>query len=440
MVLLLVLWGIVQFSLLIVYGYLAPSPAEPAPEGEIELAAAGILKLEAADRFHVFFLIACLDEEAVIGDTVAAALREDPRSTVVVVDDGSDDDTAGEARRAGGGRLIVCRRTLPDARQGKGAALNTGYRALVAEVDRRGLDPERVLVVVMDADGRLSDGAVDRAIARFRDPTVGGLQLPVRIRNRETLIGQLQDFEFWGVSALAQVARIRSHSVSLGGNGQFTRLSALLPLGSPWSDALTEDLDLSVTLLAAGWRLSSTPDAHVTQQGVEDLPALVRQRTRWYQGHIACARRIPELWRSNRLPGLGFVEVTAYLVAPLALVIPWSVLFTWGMVELVRFALDDPGAPLGPGALATRVAVLFRWYLLSFAPMIFAAFAYHRRSDSGVLRSVGMAHLAVLSSYVTFVATWRAVGRILLGRNGWVKTVRHVEAAPGPALPGVGAA
>ncbi|MGK2947298.1 MAG: glycosyltransferase [Acidimicrobiales bacterium] len=437
MVLLLVLWGIVQFSLLIVCGYLAPSRVEPGPQEEIELAPSGLLRMGVAERFDVFFLIACLEEEAVIGDTVAAVLREDPRSTVVVVDDGSDDDTAGEARRAGGDRLIVCRRALPEARQGKGAALNTGYRALVAEVDRRGLDPDRVLVVVMDADGRLSDGAVGRAITRFQDPTVGGVQLPVRIRNRETLIGQLQDFEFWGVSALAQVARIRSHSVSLGGNGQFTRLSALLPLGAPWSDALTEDLDLSVTLLAAGWRLSSTPDAHVTQQGVEDLAALVRQRTRWYQGHIVCAGRIPELWRSNRLPGLGFVEVTAYLVGPLALVIPWSVLFTWGMVEQVRPALEGGGL-LGDGTPAMRIVVLVGWYLLSFAPMHFAAFAYHRRSDSGVVRSVAMAHLAVLSSYVTFVATWRAVGRILLKRNGWVKTVRHVEAVPGPALAEVG--
>jgi len=98
-VLLLVLWGFVQFALLIVYGYLAPARADPAPDGEIELAASGLLRLDAADRFHVFFLIACLDEAAVIGDTVAAALREDPTSTVVVVDDGCDDELYDQAVR-----------------------------------------------------------------------------------------------------------------------------------------------------------------------------------------------------------------------------------------------------------------------------------------------------------------------------------------------------
>lgn len=429
MVLLLVLWGCIQFTLVFVYGYWAPSGADPTSTPSDDL-----------DGFDVFFLIACLDEAAVIADTVAAALREDPSATVVVVDDGSRDDTAGEALRAGGDRLVLCRRTLPEARQGKGAALNVGYAAAVAEVDRRRLDPERVLVVVMDADGRLSAGAVGHATERFRDPTVGGVQLPVRIRNRDSLLGQLQDFEFWGVAALAQIARMRSHSVSLGGNGQFTRLSATLPLESPWSDALTEDLDLAVTLLGAGWRLSSTPDAHVTQQGVEDLGALVRQRTRWYQGHILCARRIPELWRSNRLPGLGFVEVTAYLLGPLLLVIPWSVLFTWGLIQFVRFAVTDPGGAAGQGALVPQLAVLLGWYLVSFAPMLFTAFAYQRRSDAGLGRSVGLAHLTVVGSYVTFLATWRAVGRILLGKHSWVKTERHVEIVRDLPTPEVGAA
>ncbi len=427
LVLLLVLWGCVQFALVFVYGYRPPGDEHSIAPLGVAPSTPWWRRLAAVDEFDVFFLIACLDEEAVIGETVSAALREHPRATVVVVDDASDDDTAAVARRAGGDHVLLCRRELPDARKGKGVALNVGFASILDEVERRRLDPDRVLVAVMDADGQLSPGAVDRVVERFRDPSVGGVQLPVRIRNRDHLLGQVQDFEFWGVAALAQIARMRSRSVSLGGNGQFTRLSALLPLVTPWSDALTEDLDLAVSLLAAGWRLSSTPDAHVTQQGVERLSALVRQRTRWYQGHILCARRIPELWRSNRLPGLGFVEATAYLLGPLVLVLPWSILFTWGVFETVRFALAEPGVTIGGGATIPRLAVLFGWYLISFAPMLLAAWAYHRRSDAGLARSVGLAHLAVVGSYVTFLATWKAVARIVVGRHGWAKTARHRE-------------
>jgi 1,2-diacylglycerol 3-beta-glucosyltransferase len=428
LILLLVAWGCVQFALVYFYGYRSP--------GSAKLRRPWWWRLRRSDDYSVFFLIACLNEEEVIGGTVRAALDECPDATVVVVDDASDDATSAVARRAGRDRLLLCRRELPVARTGKGAALNVGYAAILADVGRRRLDPDRVLVVVMDADGRLSPGAVGHVIDAFADPDVGGVQLGVRIRNRETLLGQLQDFEFWGIAALAQVARISSHSVSLGGNGQFTRLSALLPLGdSPWSDALTEDLDLAVSLLAAGWRLSSSPDAHVTQQGLEQLRPLIRQRTRWFQGHIACTRRIPELWRSNALPGVGFAEVTSYLLAPLVLVLPWSILFTWGAVEMVRFAVADPHGVVGGSTVPQRFGLLVAWYLLSFAPMLLGAFAYHRRSDAGLVRSIALAHLAVVGSYVTFIATWRALGRILLRRGGWVKTSRHREALSGSPEP-----
>ncbi len=414
-VLVLLVWGCAQFLWVLVFGSRQSANADrgDAPDG--------------LEDFSLFFLIACLNEQEVIAETVQAALVN-PGATVVLVDDGSDDGTATLAAKAGGERVIICRRTLPDARLGKGPALNHGFDRLVREVHRRGLDPSRVIVAVMDADGRLSDGAVDHVLGCFADARVGGVQLPVRIRNRTSLLTNMQDFEFWGVSALAQLARVRSSSVSLGGNGQFTRLSALLALGrDPWSASLTEDLDLAVSLLVAGWRLSSTPNAHVSQQGVDHVGRLVRQRTRWFQGHITCSARIPEMWRSNRMPGVAFVETTAYLLAPLLLVLPWSVLFTWGLYRTACLALGEPPVELWHNPTVSRLAVLLFWYVISFAPMLVAAIIYHRRTDVGLWRSFGYAHVAMLGSYLTFVATWKAVGRVLWGRESWAKTARAHE-------------
>jgi len=415
-VLLLVVFGCSQFAMVLYFSRDASKRVGREPAGH-----------SAHEPFTVYFLIACLDEAAVIAETVRSALSH-PGATVVLVDDASEDNTAGIARQAGGRRVIVRCRHLPGARQGKGPALNDGFETLVAEVRRRELDPATVVVVVMDADGRLSEGAVDSVLERFLDPAVGGVQLPVRIRNRDRLLTRIQDFEFWGVSAMAQIARMRFDSVSLGGNGQFTRLSALLDLGrDPWSSSLTEDLDLAVTLLVDGWKLSSTPRAHVTQQGVEHFGKLLRQRTRWFQGHMMCSARIPELWRSNRLPGPAFAEVTAYLLSPLLLVLPWSLLFTWGLARTVQLVAGEPPfEPLG-SALAGRGLWLVGWYLVSFAPMLVAAWAYRRQSRIGLLRSLGYAHIAVLAAFVTFVAAWRAVARILLGRDSWTKTARHSE-------------
>jgi 1,2-diacylglycerol 3-beta-glucosyltransferase len=418
MVLVLVTWGCAQFLFVLIAGH--NERLQPPPP----LDAAG-----SAVPQMVIFLIACLDESAVIGETVRAALE--PRGTLaVVVDDGSDDDTAAVARAAGGERVIVCRRRVPAARQGKGAALNVGYRRLVAEVSERRLDPSTVLVAVMDADGRLSPGAITDVARRFADPQVGGLQLPVRIRNRTNLLTRLQDFEFWGVSAVAQIARMRTGSVSLGGNGQFTRLSALIGLhGDPWSTSLTEDLDLTVSLLAQGWRTTSSPDAWVSQQGVEQLGRLVRQRTRWFQGHIGCARRIAELWRSNRLSNVAFVEIVAYLLSPVLLVLPWSILFTWGLVVVAGSVLGIGHSPMATDAPTTRLAFLGLWYVVSFAPNLVGAQVYRRRASVSRRQSLLLAHLLIVFNYVTFLAAWKAVARTALGRKGWSKTVRSLEPA-----------
>ena len=121
----------------------------------------------------------------------------------------------------------------------------------------------------------------------------------------------------------------------MGGNGQFTRLSALDEAGTrPWSDSLTEDLDLGITLSALGWRSTSTPWAYVSQQGVASVRRLLRQRTRWYQGHMTATRRLPELARARYLPTGRFIELAAYLAVPWCLSLPWSILQQYIIVQL----------------------------------------------------------------------------------------------------------
>ena len=74
----------------------------------------------------VYYLIPCLDEAAVIADTVSALLA-DPRARVVVIDDASQDGTGALAAAVSPGRVSVVHRELPGAQQGKGPALNAGY-------------------------------------------------------------------------------------------------------------------------------------------------------------------------------------------------------------------------------------------------------------------------------------------------------------------------
>ncbi|MFK4299740.1 1,2-diacylglycerol 3-beta-glucosyltransferase [Arthrobacter sp. GAS37] len=380
--------------------------------------------------YVTYFMVACLNEKAVIASTVAGLLHPGGKARIVVIDDGSEDRTGALAREAGQGQVILVRRNLPDARKGKGAALNAGFARLLADVADQQLDPDKVIVCVMDADGQLSEGAMTEVLPVFEDPEVGGVQLAVRIRNRATnFLLRFQDYQFWSQSALTQFGRMRTNSVSLGGNGQFARLSALLEVGdSPWSASLTEDLDLTVSMATRGWKTSSTPLAAVDQQGVETFRALLKQRTRWYQGHMLTAKRLPDILRSTKMSHAASIEMTLYVLVPWIFDLPWSVLYHLVLIELAFMFGSVNITQWGIGSVAVYAVV---WYLLGFWPaLLTAAVAYRRDHTLGLFGALKMGHAFVITNYLSYACVWRALYRIVRGQHGWTKTARTAE--PGP--------
>jgi 1,2-diacylglycerol 3-beta-glucosyltransferase len=381
------------------------------------------------DYLTPIFIVPCLNEERVISQTLDRLLAVD-RALVVVVDDGSDDATSSliqerVARRPD--RLLLVQRTLPQARLGKGAALNYGFTKLAAWVADKGISPDRTIVCVMDADGVIDPAAVDTVLPYFLDSKVGGCQILVRIRNRNRLIGRMQDVEFTTFTELVQTGRQNIGSSGLGGNGQFTRLRALQELGlQPWSDCLVEDLDLGLQLLAHGWQLRVCTETHVAQQGLESVSRLVRQRTRWVQGLFQTWRRIPAILAAD-------LRLRAQLDILYALVFPGIVTIVWPVVVIVSHAYmlylvfsAKAGATLGNGRWWITILV---WYLFTFVPSHYLLSHYRRRTrEISQWNAFLIAHVYALFQLIWYVAGWKALGRILTGRGGWVKTERYVEA------------
>jgi 1,2-diacylglycerol 3-beta-glucosyltransferase len=388
----------------------------------------------AADSWMTYFLLPCLNESLVIGASVQDLLSRTQDSFVVVIDDASDDGTAEFARSAAEevghlDRILLVRRSLPDARLGKGAALNRGLREITLDVERRGLDVDRVIVCVLDADGRLSDGALEHALLPFADQRIGAVQLIVRIRNRDRWITLMQDVEFWCISATAQFARTFTGTVSLGGNGQFTRLSALQSVdGEPWSSSLTEDLDLGLRLYAQGWLVTASPFGYVHQQGVTNLRTLLRQRTRWYQGHMSAIVRVPELVRSPKLGELGLLEVVLYLLVPWLIVLPWSII----QQVILLAPLVDPASWYDIAPVSNVMATVLMWgiwYCVCFLPNLLIGITYSRRTSAvSLAKALVLGHAMIIYNYIGYVAAWRAFFRMCFGRVSWAKTPRSMEA------------
>lgn len=221
-------------------------------------------------------------------------------------------------------------RVRPQARTGKGDAPNAAYRALLDWLPAHA-DLMRTIVVVVDADGRPAPNwlSVCAGEELFGDPTLGAVQVDVWMSNRGVPpadggrfaagLVRMQDLEFRTAIAAIQTSRGITGTISMGGNGQFTRIAALRSIADesgPWRGALLEDFELGVHLLTAGWHTGFTRDTHVAQEGLYSLRRFLAQRTRWGQGTMQCARYVRRIWDSRHLTTLGAAEMLYYLAQP----------------------------------------------------------------------------------------------------------------------------
>jgi 1,2-diacylglycerol 3-beta-glucosyltransferase len=370
------------------------------------------------EGYHWVFLVPALNEEVTIADSVARLLEiETTQRTIVVIDDGSEDRTPEILAESAHPDLRVIRRDPPHARQGKAAALNHAYRelgTLLGEAPR-----EQVIVVVVDADGRLYPAATLYVAPHFEDPEVGGVQSLVRIYNRHRLLTLMQDIEFSIYCYLYQAGRSEWGTAGMGGNGQFNRLAALDAIADrsgPWRDRLTEDQDLGLRLLAAGWKGRQEPRAIVAQQGLPGLRRLYRQRTRWSQGNLQAIGLIGEVWRAP-LPLIPRVEQVAYLLLPFIQgLVGFTLLVALGLALFGHVSFWD-GGPLWQ---------LGFFYLLGFGGIILGCVARGRPwGASGMLAGYLIAHPYAFYSWLLWPVLVRAALRQLTERRDWAKTDRE---------------
>ncbi len=384
----------------------------------------------------VVLVVPAHNEEDVIEATIRSLLAVDyERLLIMVMNDGSSDRTAEIAGRfVETGRVMLVNRGADVAGRGKGAVLNDAFRrikAMLAEPDGplSGVDPASVIVGVMDADGQLERHALRRVAPLFSDPEVGAVQIGVRIANaRDNVLTRFQDMEFVGFSAFVQEARDVIGSVGLGGNGQFTRFSALVSLKrEPWTDCLTEDLDLGLSLVEQGWRIRFTSEAFVAQQGVVSIVPLLRQRTRWVQGHYQCWSHIPRLLMGRRSPLRTRLDLILYLV-----MVVFVLLITAGVVLNLAavsglFVVTSTflgWLPEGPARNGLQL-------LISIGPLLAFFIAYQHKARSRFQWWEVPAFMAAFSAYtyVFVVSQAWAFLRMVAGHGSWVKTPR-TEAEP----------
>jgi 1,2-diacylglycerol 3-beta-glucosyltransferase len=288
------------------------------------------------------------DEAPVVGDILADLAAQQyaddrgPRFDVLVIDDGSSDGTEATAMAAGaplGDRFNVVRREPGSGPRTKGAALAHAHAAVRGEI-----------VAVLDADSMLAPDYLALAVGAWRrDPDAAALQTRRQELNaRDGWMPGAQDDEQL-MDLASQCGRwVTDGTAEVRGTGMFLRRETLERVGGWDPDSVTEDLELSTRLAAAGEHVTLAPEAVLREEAVETWGALWRQRMRWAEGSV---RRLndhgPRLLADARLPigkRLDFLLFTTEFVVP--------PLFLWSITaSLLTVLLPGPADWTVPATL-----------------------------------------------------------------------------------------
>ena len=283
---------------------------------------------EAAAEFQppISILVPAFNEGVTIEPAVRALLRLDyPAFEIIVLDDGSTDDTYARAAAFQGQWGNVGVRVVRKSNSGKAATLNYGIQLA-----------RFPYVLCMDGDSKLTEGTLRSAVRHFRDPEVAAVAGNVKVVNRRNLWARVQALEYIEGLNLARRAQgfMRAVNIIPGPIGMFRR-ETLLQLGGYDTDTFAEDADLTLKILAAGWRIEYEDRAIAWTEAPENLQALIKQRYRWTRGILQALRKRAEVFIH---PQNAMTWFSVLMMAFEALV--WPALNIVGTVFFVVVALS----------------------------------------------------------------------------------------------------
>jgi cellulose synthase/poly-beta-1,6-N-acetylglucosamine synthase-like glycosyltransferase len=291
-------------------------------------------------------------------DTLRSLLRLDyPRYEIILIDDNTDDEALWRPVESWCKRHGVKFAHLADWPGYKSGALNYALREMT--------DPAAEVIGVVDSDYQIEPGFLRRCAPAFAEPWVGFVQSPQDYRGwQHARYYRRLYFSYKYFFAVSQPSRNERDGAIFAGTMGLIRRVALEQLGG-WDEwCITEDAELSLRLLRAGFS-----GLHVDQSwghGIMPLTfeALKGQRYRWCFGGIQILRMH---WRSL-VPGRKTKEnhlTSAQRWAYLAGGVQWYGDFL-GLCFLAFLLAGAANEALGGGALFRKLTV----FLVATVPVL----------------------------------------------------------------------
>ncbi|MEO6026661.1 MAG: glycosyltransferase [Candidatus Binatia bacterium] len=251
----------------------------------------------------VSVLVPAYNEAVCIASSIRSIAALDyPNKEIIVIDDGSTDDTYWCALEEGKRIRGVSVRVLSQKNGGKASALNHGIR-----------EAQGAFVLCVDGDSNLAPQSLREGMRHFADPNVVAVAGNVKVANRRNLLTWLQALEYVEGLNLMRSAQAFFRTVNIipGPLGIFRR-EAVLAVGGYSTDTFAEDCDLTLSLLAQGWKIKYESRAVAFTEAPERLYPLLKQRYRWTRGILQALRKHRRMLIARR-QGFGTRATYVYM-------------------------------------------------------------------------------------------------------------------------------
>lgn len=249
---------------------------------------------------RVSVLVPTWNEGAGVITTVEGLLKSNYHNLeIIVIDNASQDNTKQNMERLikrhsksikrGKSPKSLAVRYCYEGVQGKGHALNHGLRVASGDI-----------IMSIDADCYIPPETVGNFVKYFIDPTIMAAVGNVRIGNTNTVLGVVQYLEFLFSFYFKKAESLSNTIYIIGGAAGAFRREVFEKIGPYSATNITEDIELSVRIQAAGMRIAYVSDALVYTEGATTLTGLLKQRLRWKRGRFETFAEHRDLFFSTK--------------------------------------------------------------------------------------------------------------------------------------------
>lgn len=278
---------------------------------------------ELKKHFSVSVLIPVYNEEDAIKDTLDSVFKSDYDniSEVIVINDGSKDKTSqivkGLMKRYSKLKLIDKKNS------GKADSINQGIKVAKGE-----------LIAVVDSDSFPQADAIRKMIGFFEDEKVGAATCPILARNRNTFFEKIQAIEYSMIALTRKLLEPLNAIYVTPGPLALYRKKALLEVGGFDKNNLTEDIELTWHLTAAGWQRKMALNTKVTTIVPNKFTAWWKQRKRWSVGGFQTIWKYRKYFLKEGI--LGFFILPLFLFSTVLGLFGLGIFVYLGLLRIIK--------------------------------------------------------------------------------------------------------